>query len=136
MSERQCANCGQPYYASMNRRLCRSCRKRVVSNSTYPGISTGTVGAIGELRVSTDLLARGYEVFRAVSPSCSCDLIARKGGRALRIEVRTAHGSPENLKVPSKLKDVGRQDHFAAVLPDQIVYLPKLEETNAPQESC
>ena len=48
------------------------------------------VGATSELLVCADLLGRGFEVFRAVSPSTSCDLIALKHGRCVRIQVRTA----------------------------------------------
>ena len=47
-------------------------------------------GTIGELTVINDLLQRGYEVFRPVTPCCSCDLIASKKGYILRIEVKTA----------------------------------------------
>ena len=39
-------------------------------------VSPATRGAIAELRVATDLLARGYHVFRSVSPASPCDLIA------------------------------------------------------------
>lgn len=56
----------------------------------YPKtLNTGTIGALGELNVCTDLLMRSYAVFRAVSPTCYCDLIATKGGEILIIEVRT-----------------------------------------------
>lgn len=51
--------------------------------------STGVRGAISELLVAADLLERGYEVFRAVSQSCSCDLVATKPNVFLSIEVRT-----------------------------------------------
>ena len=52
-------------------------------------VSRGTVGAISELAVSIDLLTKGYEVFRALSPSCSCDLLAMKDGEIVRVEVRS-----------------------------------------------
>ncbi len=54
------------------------------------GLSTGSVGAIAELIVSVDLMKRGYEVFRALSQACSCDLLALKHGVAIRVEVRSA----------------------------------------------
>ncbi len=63
------------------------------------GITTGTMGAIGELRVAAELLSKGYEVFRAVSPACSCDLAVLKNGQLLRIEVRTAPARPTNSRV-------------------------------------
>lgn len=34
------------------------------------------------------LLRQGYEVFRSVSPNCTCDLIACRDGETLRVEVR------------------------------------------------
>lgn len=61
------------------------------------GVPTGTVGALAELLVSADLLNRGYEVFRALSPSCSCDLVAVRGQYILRIEVKNAHRTPAGI---------------------------------------
>ena len=54
-------------------------------------LSTGTSGAVAELEVSADLLLRGFEVFRALSPSCSCDLIAQTSSHSFRIQVRTGY---------------------------------------------
>lgn len=50
-------------------------------------LAPGDVGALGELVVSADLMRRGYAVFRALSPSCPCDLIAMKDDKLLRVEV-------------------------------------------------
>ena len=58
------------------------------------GIPTGTVGAVSELLVAADLLARGAAVFRAMSPSCPCDLAILAGERLLRVEVKTGHVMP------------------------------------------
>jgi hypothetical protein len=54
-----------------------------------------------------------------------------------RIEVRTArtYGVPEKLSYPTSSHDEGRQDHFAAVLPDQIVYIPEITLDNAPKKA-
>lgn len=96
--------------------------------SKYKGLSTGVVGAIGELIVAADLLSKGYEVFRAVSQAASCDLIVLKAGACLRIEVRT-NGidlANERLYPLKKKADAGKQDHFAMVLPSRVVYLPPL----------
>jgi len=51
----------------------------------------GTVGAIAELVVATDLLKKGYDVFRALSPHCSCDLAILKNRKLYRIEVRNGY---------------------------------------------
>jgi hypothetical protein len=90
-------------------------------------ISPGTVGAIAELAVAVDLMERGYDVFRAVSPACSCDLAVLSGGELLRIEVRTGHLSANGgLYWGATRNDDGRFDVYAVVLhsdPRQIVYL-------------
>ena len=89
-------------------------------------LPAGTVGAIAELRVSVDLLSKGYEVFRALNPSCPCDLAILCDNRLFRVEVRTAHRSGYTGKVycdPSKKE---YYDILAQVLPEQIVYIPEL----------
>jgi hypothetical protein len=106
-------------------------RQRNGLSSAYPGLPSASVGAIGELRVSVDLLAKGYEVFRAVSASCSCDLAILKNGRLLRIEVRTGYrikATGALLASRNRQKDAGRQDHYAFVLPGEIIYDPPLPE--------
>ena len=59
-----------------NAKFCNSlCRGELTKikyrsmNDRY-NLATGTIGTIGELKVSIDLLIKGYEVFRALSPSC------------------------------------------------------------------
>lgn len=54
-----------------------------------PILSTGTMGAMSELQVSIDLMNRGYEVYRALSPASSSDILAIKNGKIFDIEVRT-----------------------------------------------
>lgn len=43
-------------------------------------IPSGTSGAIAELEVSAYLMKNNYSVFRALSPSCFCDLVAIQDG--------------------------------------------------------
>jgi len=77
-------------------------------------VSRSTKGAISELLVAGDLLFKGYEVFRAVSPACSCDLIAQKNGRLTRIEVRTgALNKNGSVCFPKKSRDIDHHDHFS-----------------------
>jgi len=88
-------------------------------------ISCGTVGAISELRVIVDLLSRNFDVFRAVSPTSSCDLMVFKDGEGLRIEVTTGHYSTTNkILYPTHSPD--RYDTIAVVIGDEIHYLPDL----------
>lgn len=90
-------------------------------------IPRGTTGAVSELRVAADLLERGYEVFRAVSPSCSCDLAVLKDGKLVRVEVRTGYESPTGRRhLGISLDERHRYDIAAGVFPSEIVYSPSL----------
>jgi hypothetical protein len=63
---------------------------RTTSPEQRSGKLCGINGAISELMVCTDLLARGNQVFRAVCPTADCDLIAQSpDGELLRVEVKT-----------------------------------------------
>lgn len=94
MRERTCERCGHTFrFRHGSPRLCSPCyhaSRRDQHGGQYVGVSPGTVGAIHELIVSADLMRRGYHVFRALSQSSPCDLIAfRESGVLLRIEVKT-----------------------------------------------
>ena len=92
-------------------------------------LTTTTVGTLSELKVSIDLLQKGYEVFRAVSSSCSCDLALLKDGKLLRVEVTTGHFSPRNRipYFPLRKQNNGKFDILAIVTLGEIVYKPSLE---------
>jgi hypothetical protein len=80
-------------------------------------LSTGTIGALSEIVVCADLLSHGYEVFRAVSPSSSCDMIVLKNGATLRIEVRTGHKLANGLiSFGTYPRDRGRSDILAIAI--------------------
>ena len=99
-----------------------------VANATL-GISPGTVGAMGELLVSVDLMRRGYDVFRALSPNCACDLAVVAAEGLIRIEVRTGYRSRTGSLHYSHNKpgQECRYDIMAVVLHDgTITYLPEL----------
>jgi len=120
-----CSTCNEPFLGTFNQIYCsKNCS---TYRQTYPGLSRGTAGAISELIVCADLLKKGYEVFRAVSQSCSCDLLISKNGVIKRLEVRTASGKEENPSFPIHPRDRGKQDHFAAVLNEKPIYIPPLE---------
>jgi len=76
--------------------------------------STSTIGATSELLVAADLLRRGFEVFRAVSPTCSCDLGVLRDGRFLRVEVKTVRKSERGAGSVSA--DVSRFDILACAV--------------------
>jgi hypothetical protein len=105
-------------------------KKRYAGQNTLWNLPSGTVGAINELRVGVDLLAKGYAVFRALSPSCLCDLVLLFDDRAFRVEVTTGHRSSSG-KLYFPAKDPARYDVLAVVLPDSIVYSTTLPELNS-----
>lgn len=67
---------------------CRT-NGRYYSRITDRRCSTGTQGAISELRASVDLLKSGLPVYRALSPSAPADLIILDGEDMVSVEVRT-----------------------------------------------
>lgn len=66
------------------------------------GIAPGTVGAIAELAVSIDLMKNGFEVYRALSPSSKCDILAIKNGKSYPIEIRSGYINTKNKIVYPK----------------------------------
>jgi hypothetical protein len=125
-----CRVCKKHFESSWkHQKFCsKPCRKSFCETpyiKPYGNIPTGTVGAIGELRVACDLMARGFEVFRAVSPSCSCDLAVIKNGKLFRIEVRTGYISSYSGKRCTNIpKDSTKLDVLAVAFPDKITYTP------------
>lgn len=91
-------------------------------------IPASTVGAIGELAVAADLLRRGFEVYRAVSPAASCDLLVQRDGSVYRVEVRaTRRDRTGGLQNRVTSKDLGRYDVMALVEPDGAIHYSGLE---------
>ena len=133
-----CPECGKGFRPSdARRRYCsRECaaaadRRKWQRHTPKLGIAPNSVGAVSELLAAADLLARGYHVFRSLSPSSACDLVAinPNGGAIIRLEVRTgARTKMGDVRFPRKREDVGRSDHYAVVVQgeDVIIYDPPL----------
>lgn len=135
-----CVRCGAEFKLKRHdQRFCsRKCqlawgreKYRLPSIGRSKGLPTSTVGALNELRVAMDLMLRGFHVFRALSASCPCDLIAfyeRHNGTPLRIEVKTAYRRPGKDRIyPSSAGyNSGCFDVLARVTPDEIIYEPPL----------
>ena len=125
--KRACVHCGEVYFPKRIVQrwcslTCRANAKRAAYAAKNPnaGLPTGTVGAISELKVGADLLGKGFEVFRALSPSCSCDLAILRDGRLVRVEVTTGHRSSTGRVIhPSK---INRYDLLAVVLSDGTIH--------------
>lgn len=124
---RICIICNKSYtpirteqkYCSYDCRLEAARRKYKAGDS---GLAKATVGTLAELRVAVDLLLKGYEVFRAVSSACSCDLAILKNGKLLRVEVKT--GAYYNGKLYANKGKIHQYDILAIVDPikNQILY--------------
>lgn len=132
MKEPICIVCKSTMVDKSPSKTKKFCSRKCLS--TYTGgsgaydsrLPSGTVGAIAELIVSTDLLQKGYETFRALSPSCSCDLLALLDGKIIRIEVRTGYkGFNGRISYPTTNF---RADVMAVVLHStkEIIYKPQL----------
>jgi hypothetical protein len=119
-----CEHCQKPFPYSKDkyrRKYCSiECRTARYCPSSTSHLASGTAGAVSELRVCADLLLKEYEVFRAMSPSCSCDLMALKEGLIQRIEVRSGQKSITGKIFTSRLRF--RADVMAIVLTDEIIY--------------
>lgn len=136
---RNCKLCGKeiPKKRAVHRALYCSdaCRQKYlrklykIKNPRAQNTSTATKGAISELRVAIDLLYKGYGVFRALSPSCPCDLAILEGDKLIRVEVKTAYytSNTNNIQYPAPIKSE-KYDILALVLHDRIIYQPTLEE--------
>jgi endogenous inhibitor of DNA gyrase (YacG/DUF329 family) len=124
-----CQGCGTQISSLRAIRKYCSVRCRVadlVRKKRRCPISTKSIGAIGELLVSADLLSRGVDVFRALSPASPCDLVALHGGKLYRVEATVGKRKADGQLtwVPH---DENRYDVIAVLLNRrEIVYVPDL----------
>jgi hypothetical protein len=113
-------------------RQCASVARGNVVSKVAPDVTvSGTRGAIGEMLAAVDLLGRGYDVFRSVSPACPCDLVAMKDGKLLRVEVRMAARNTVTDTLYWSAMDPKRSD-VGAVVTDtgSVIYIdPATKET-------
>lgn len=122
--EKICEVCSKPFSTqrAWQKYCCYGCRLEKQKGS-YASVgeelASGTIGTLGELRVAIDLLLKGYDVFRAISPSCSCDLAVLRNSKLIRVEVTTGHYYYGKLR-PSSVKKYQRHqyDVLATVSPD------------------
>lgn len=127
-----CDHCEEEFIAETNGSRCPKKRcvdyrrlKKVKTHKEFESLSPGQIGALGELMVSCDLIKKGYEVFRALSQSCSCDLVALKNEKCVRIEVRYSN----TIYIPTGKGMVNkkhRADVLAIVTGKEITYSKSL----------
>jgi hypothetical protein len=76
----------------------------------------GCIGVVSELRVCSDLMAKGWNVYRALNPQAPCDVLCFDTKRVLRIEVKTAPEIEKGATVEFCLKNkIGKFDILALV---------------------
>lgn len=120
----ECVTCGNLVDTTGRKKhakyCSRDCRKEAYRRasgrvSSYDGIPSSTVGAISELTAATYFMKKGWNIFRAVSPACFCDLVAYKNGEPpMFLEVRTGYKSLQGvLTFGKKIRDGAT--HFVVV---------------------
>lgn len=90
-----------------------------------------SIGSFAEMIVCADLLKRGFDVYRSVSPNSDADLIAARGRRLCRIEVKSGHVKPSGTRAFKKHQLNSEKHDLLAVVYDSleaIVYSPSLAE--------
>jgi hypothetical protein len=126
---RPCAHCNSRYYpATPRQKYCsRPCSNAVRDARQYggkrhPKLPSGTLGAMNEMVVCADLIRQGYHVFRAVSPSCPCDLLILSGSKISRVEVTSGCRNYKG-KIMFCPHNLDYYDVLAVVLPGgEIIY--------------
>lgn len=99
-------------------------RKPERGPSPFGHLVASDVGALAELVVCVDLIRRGYQVFRAVSPAAPCDLMAITPDGTFRVEVKAARRTDRGLEY-DKPKDQTRYDVLALVVNGvEVMYRP------------
>jgi hypothetical protein len=107
---------------------CKGYHKGLITSNT------ASEGALGEMLVVADLMYKGYQVFRAVSPSADFDLIVSKGGELKRVEVTKGSMHSGKLTWPAHPKP---RDILAVWLADKtVIYFPPLEVEAVDPEVC
>jgi hypothetical protein len=137
MQEKLCIQCGNKIVGKATKFCSYKCRDQnakqrhdLLNPNPFKGKNTGITGTISELRVSVDLFAKGYDVFRALSHNSPCDLVANKDNKFLRIEVRSIHVSlgGTTCRRIEKRDNPAIIDIYAWVQPEKITYDPPLPE--------
>ncbi len=126
-----CKWCGKRFKLGKqkNQKYCsKSCKGKKYRKSEkfiYDHLNNGQIGAMNELLVCTELIRKGFDVFRSVCPTCFCDVIAIKKNKILRVEIRTGskNESTGTLMFPTKEKHRDKIDLFAIVVGKKIYYL-------------
>lgn len=117
--DRTCVGCLKDFKTSFpNTKACSNeCRQAFAKKRTRNmyGIGTASVGTIAEMEVCCEMLKRGYSVFRTVSQSSFCDVVAIKGSEVMMLEVRTGYYCPSGyISYPKIIHNkISNPTHYA-----------------------
>lgn len=121
----KCEQCGKEYKQKQpNQKFCgKACSNEWHKPGREHGIKASLRGGYAELTACTNLIRRGYDVYRAVCDHGPCDLVAIKDGRATRFEVTSGTIGRRSGKIAyvRHERHAGKFDAFAVVLPDDSV---------------
>ncbi len=134
--------CGKNIPAERIRRRITTCspqckaelfkKRHLEANHNRPAydFENSVVGTISELVVCLDLMKRGYSVFRPMNGCESCDIIALKGGKMIRVEVTTGVRCIGGTLTHKKKRPPGEVFDILGVVErnDTITYSPKIPE--------
>lgn len=131
-----CVICNQEFRpGASNHILCSfECRKlhrlRKFPSTNPLNIPRGTIGAIAELVIAAHFMDLGYDVFRAVSMHCFCDLVVVKNDVSQTVEVRTARRNATGNGLQfGKVSRKHAVDLYALYVPDskEVIIKPASE---------
>lgn len=90
-------------------------------------LSSHTIGCIGEMLVCADLMQKGWDVYRSISPHAPVDLMARRDRKTVAVEVRSGRKKLDGRVVFGKPLREKSWEVIAVVLPDgEIHYQPEM----------
>lgn len=134
---KECANCNKPFITSYSKQkyCCPDCLAKGTNEENYSfrtlypnlNITTAQVGYVSLMKVCIDLIFKEYEVFTSIHEA-SCDIIALKNNKMVRIEVKTGYFRNSKFRTGATKHQEGKYDIFAAYDPkhDKVIYSPKL----------
>lgn len=129
VEDKTCKRCNKPFSTKFKKQIycaikCQRPQHYGKVKGIDPTVPPGTVGAISELMIAADLMSRGYQVFRCLSPHSFCDLVAFKGDECRKIEVRSGiYNEKRQLRFPT---DSQGAEEFGVYVPEDksVHYLP------------
>ena len=131
-----CEVCKKEFIRTTARnKICsRSCRYDFYGRRKTYSIASASVGSVSEMQVCCEMLKQGYSVFRTVSQSSFCDVVAIKRGACLLIEVRTGYRDLSGrVSYPKQLHNkIANPTHYGIYVPqDNTVTIVEITKEQA-----